>query len=626
MNRQYDVALVVPPATDGALPSLAMSLFKASLAERGITSFVDYADLRFYSILGTERANYFETVYQAGQLGEYVFLPTTGWKAKGTREELFAYVSEAFPLILKKYKVPLIVDWGLEAAGPAVEQTAQSVAESGAKIVGVIAQFQQLNASAAILKRVKELRPDIVTMVGGAHCMDVGGRTILRYWPFADYVFFGEADEIFSDVCEKILAGEKDFPLPYGVLRHGEPIPDVMPHRRTQDLNKLPYPDFSDYFALAEKYPDLCGGENIYAPKSLVLEGSRGCWWGQSHPCTFCGLNGHVRVFHEKDPERLAEEFRVMAEKWTHVNYVNMSDSIMSVRHMKELPGLLRKKLPRKIVIMTETKSNLTEEDMLRLSESGIRAMQPGIESLHDDVLKLMNKGNTGLNHIALLRMGRKYRVNIVWNFLHGFPGEPVEAYEEMEKFVPLIFHLKPPNDFTFIQFHRSSVYCNDPEKYGLDLVPDRMYEFGMPDNDDYINGLGYIYRDRNKKELPPVYARIHKLVQEWRRQWESHAKEWLEMELFDDKVEIRDTRLCGSDIYHTLRGIKNGIYRRADTPVRRADLVKEFGPEADAAIDELIAKKLMVEMNGRVVALAVETTWKSKRKAPWLAFSREKW
>ncbi len=456
--------------------------------------------------------------------------------------------------------------------------------------------------------------------------MDIGGRAILRYWDFADYVFFGEADEIFGEVCEKILAGERDFPLPYGVLRHGEPIPEKLPHRITRDLNQVVYPDFTDYFALRDQYPDVCGENGVYKPKSLVLESSRGCWWGEKHACTFCGLNGHVRTFREKDPERFAEEFRVMAEKWPHVDFANLSDSIMGVRHMKELPQLLRKKLPRKIVIMTETKSNVTEADLYRISEGGIRAIQPGIESLHDDVLTLMNKGNTGLHHIALLRWGRKYRMNIVWNFLYGFPGEPVEAYEELEPIVPLIYHLQPPNSFVHIQYHRSSVYCNDPEKYGLDLVPDKRYNYVMPDNDDYIAGLAYIFEDRNEKPLPPVYERITKLVDEWRNQWMHEAKERLEMELFDGVVEIRDTRLIGSKIYHTLKGIKNEIYRKADAPVLRKDLITAFGDEADRAVDELIADKLMLEMKGRVVSLAVETTWKSKRKEPWLESMRHNW
>ena len=118
--------------------------------------------------------------------------------------------------------MPIPPKKGKAAAKKTVEDTARRVVESGARVVGAVMQFQQLNGAASILKRIKELDPTIVTMVGGGHCMDIGGRTVLRHWDFVDYVFFGEADEIIGEVCEKILAGEKDFPLPYGVLRRGE--------------------------------------------------------------------------------------------------------------------------------------------------------------------------------------------------------------------------------------------------------------------------------------------------------------------------------------------------------------------------------------------------------------------
>ena len=622
MSNRYDVALIVPPVTDGSMPSLAMSLLKACLSARGIKSYVDYADMHFYANIGAAHALAFQQTYKLADMGEVMFLPLTGYKPKKSREEYLSWISK-FRDWWTVYDLPTVLGLVEAAAAKTVDETVRTIIESGARLVGLVTQFQQINAAIAIMQRVKALKPEIVTMVGGAHCMDTGGLTMLRHWDFVDYVFCGEADEIFGEVCEKILAGEKDFPLPYGVLRRGEPIPDEPPHRRTQDLNKLPYPEYDDYFALPEKYPAFYEKDIFASQQALVLEGSRGCWWGEKGPCTFCGLNGRVRVYREKDPERFADEICFIAEKWPKLKFVNFSDSIMSVRHTKELPALLLKNLPRKIAFQTEIKSNLSEEDMIRISNCGIRSIQPGIENLHDDILTLMHKGNTGLDHIALLRYGKKLHMNMIWNLLYKFPGEPAAAYEELEKLLPLVFHLQPANAFAPVQYHRSSVYCNNPEKYGLVLEPGYSYAYSMPDDDDYVRGLAYMFDNHAPEANPPVYERVGLLMAEWLRQWNSGHKETLEMELFDDRVEIRDTRLCSTSLYHTLKGVSNGVYRRANAPVRRASLVKEFGPEADEAIDDLIARKLMVEMNGRVVALAVETTWKSKKEAPWLRYAK---
>ncbi len=623
MNNNYDIALVVPPVTDAEMPSLALSLFKSCFAEKGIRSFVDYADLRFYSHLGSQMtAEILKKIYHAGRIGEYMFLHCTGWKAKWNESEYFRFLSR-YNACWDYYDIPAIIEKGKAAAEKTVEETARLIADSGAKIVGVVAQFQQINGAAAILKRVKELRPDIATMVGGAHCMDTGGRAILRHWPFADYVFFGEADEIIADICEKILAGERDFPLPYGVLRHGEPIPEELPHRRTQDMNKIPYPDFEDYFALADAYPELYQDSLNFSLNSLVLEGSRGCWWGEKTPCMFCGLNGSVRIYREKEPERFADELAYMEKRWPQTINFKFSDNIQSFRQTKELPALMAKKMSRYPILMTEIKSNLTEETMQRLASVGFRQLQPGIESLHDDILSLMNKGNRGLEHIALLRYARKLHIYITWNFLHGFPGEPLEAYEEIEKFLPLIYHLQPPALFTPIIYQRNNAYYNNPEKYGLDLCPAEMYWYILYDNEDYIWGIAYNFDDLNApKQKPEIYERVMKRVLEWQEPWNKKRPERLEMELFDDKIEIRDTRMCSNQVYCTLTGLKNEIYRRANVPVHRETLAKEFGAEAKRIVDELLREKLMMEMKGRVLALATEKNWKSQRHEPWLEYA----
>ena len=44
--------------------------------------------------------------------------------------------------------------------------------------------------------------------------------------------------------------------------------------------------------------------------RTLFLEGSRGCWWGEKHACAFCGLNGRVNVYREKSPEKLPLKWR----------------------------------------------------------------------------------------------------------------------------------------------------------------------------------------------------------------------------------------------------------------------------------------------------------------------------
>ena len=60
---------------------------------------------------------------------------------------------------------------------------------------------------------------------------------------------------------------------------------------------------------------------------------------------------------------------------------------------------------------------------MLHLA--GVHRIQPGIESLSNNVLKLMRKGTTGIRNIQLLKWCKQYKIAVDWNILYGFPGKP---------------------------------------------------------------------------------------------------------------------------------------------------------------------------------------------------------
>ena len=58
------------------------------------------------------------------------------------------------------------------------------------------------------------------------------------------------------------------------------------------------------------------------------------------------------------------------------------------------------------------------------LKRAGISFIQPGIEALSSSLLKLMRKGVSAHQNLALLRYARCAGVHLVWNLLCGFPGD----------------------------------------------------------------------------------------------------------------------------------------------------------------------------------------------------------
>src|SRR5207253_3689489 len=110
------------------------------------------------------------------------------------------------------------------AATKFTDGPARRVLATGARVVGCTSTFEQHVASLALLRRIRELDPEVVTMLGGANCETVMGQTTHRCFPWVDFVVSGEADGLISELCRLALDGRRDADpseLPRGVLGPG---------------------------------------------------------------------------------------------------------------------------------------------------------------------------------------------------------------------------------------------------------------------------------------------------------------------------------------------------------------------------------------------------------------------
>lgn len=627
-QQRADVCLVMPPFADDMFPSLALGLLAACLSRAAISCRVDYAATYYLRHAGVHVGR-FLTNLNNKFAAEAVFAPLAGIKPRlGLRdlaEAIEATLGRDYPAKDNLY----CLEEARRVSGVWLEETIARILSYEPRFVGVCSMFQQRNAGLAVLKRLKEISPNIVTAMGGANCMGSAGGAMLSHFPFVDYVFFGEADEIFAEVVKGALSG-KDFSLPYGVLRQGDPLPEDgnFPHRLTKDLDALPIPDFDDFFA--SRCHSLTESMNDYRPllrkeEELVvlsMEGSRGCWWGALHPCSFCGLNGKMIEYRAKSPERMVKEMQALYEKYGHYG-ICLTDSILSREAQKRLPDFMEhfplsptSKDSLKPRIFCEIKSNLTEDEVKKLSEIGFAMLQPGIESLSDHLLELMGKGNTAIRHIALLKYAREYHVCIAWNFLYGFPGEETSDYEELFCLLPLLTHLPPPTGFYPLAYHRNSLYARNPEKYGLKLIPAKWYDFSSPEDRRYIEDIAYVYEDLNceerKEHLLPLYDKMFTLVERWKLlAYGEDFADRLEMRDKGDMIEIMDLRECAVSIRHVLTGLEKEIYRLCRAPASRekilASLPEQAEKDVELCLKNLQEKKLLTGIREEYLALAVD-------------------
>ncbi len=617
LNQHPDVVLLSAPYDFPPRQSLALSIFKACLTEDGMTTHTIYAMFRMAELLGLDVMSELSGFPAMCMYEEYLFSGLTGIKKEDNLEAYIEYLCGLNPL-LNQERLRSLLRHGMEAASTLVEETAQEIASLSPTVLAVSSVFYQLNASLAIIKRVKELAPGTKTLMGGPNCMGKSGGTILRFFPYVDAVFFGEGDEVFP---ETIRALASDAPLPYGVLRREDIRKESnfgggYPYRITHDLDKIPIPDFSDFQYYLEKSPlKLKSLYGIHLEKLILVEGSRGCWWGQKKPCTFCALNGEKNKYRIRSPKRIYEELVFQYEHF-HVTQVEFTDNVLSLRTVRELAPLMENGHVR-FHAFGEAKPDLTQNDILAIRRAGFEGLQIGLENLNDHLISLLGKGGSAAGNIYFLKICEYSGMDALWNFLYHIPGEEAVDYEMILSLLPYIFHLHPPVGYGEVLYERGSLYEICQERFGLQLVPKKSYRFLYGDNEEVINGFALYYDDVSAEEarIQSKTAHLHqKLIQcikDWRREYNSSEGCHLVMTDRKDYLLMSDTRPIRKMTLCFLKEIARELCLFCDIPRSMGEITGAVGAvysqeEIIKCLDYLIENRYMIFISEKYLTLAV--------------------
>lgn len=520
--REGEALIIVPPFFLIDQPCLGAHLLQACAEQAGFRVSVLYANIMLASIMGAEDYAAFCSLETVALAGERLFARSAhGLEALGKWADHTYNPSK----VLGEAKasqlgsVSLVESSGArrlhlsdlerleEMAAPWADEIAAAVTRLPFQVVGCTNSFEQTNSSIALLKRIKRHRPGTVTIMGGANCegeMAQGMASLDPRGEYIDYIFAGESETTFPAFLRDLFSGQ---PTPDRIV-YGEPC---------QDLDALPTPDFAEYFEQYEHY--LSDVERSW----LAYETSRGCWWGQKHHCTFCGVNGAGMASRQKSPDRVLADLPDMTEIYP-TRQVRMVDNIMPYSYFRTLIPRLAEELP-DLDIFYEQKANLSLANVVALNKAGVSSIQPGIEALSSDLLKRMDKGLPARQNIMLLRYASSVGLKLFWNLLWGFPGDELNAYEQTLALLPLMHHLQPPRWVIHLGLERFSPYFDCPEAYGVrNIRPLGSYAAVLPPHAD-VEKVAYHFAADYECAAYQNLDVIQKIVDEvtaWQGRWMS--------------------------------------------------------------------------------------------------------
>jgi ribosomal peptide maturation radical SAM protein 1 len=604
-----DILFAVLPFSDLGRPALGVSLLDAHLQRRGLSSLIRYFNLDLAERIGTRLYGWFSQCTSDQQLlsavapseylaGEWFFADLVFPGQIPAESEYISKFLEPDPRMCKL--IPEILD-ARRHRQMFLDNCLREIKRHNPRIVGFTTTFHQTCACLAVAQRLKQTANPPIVIFGGANCEGAMGLELITAFPWIDYVCTGEGDEVVPQFLDELLRQGDARPIP-GILKQGNAASLTVPPPVRQ-MDSLPAPNYSSYF---EALSASAIGPNIQ-PR-LLIETARGCWWGEKQHCTFCGLNGQTMGYRSKSPQRVFEELSHLSKTYG-LRQIEFVDNILDLKYVGTLfPELAR--TGSTLEFFLETKSNMRFEQLRTLRKGGVRAIQPGIESFSNQVLQLMRKGCTGLQNIQLLRWCEELGITVFWNLLYGFPGESPAEYRRMAELVPLLTHLQRPGYCGRIHVDRFSPLFTSAECGITDPRPACAYSYLYPLKAQQLGNLAYFFEfDYADAREPAEYVRrLAEEVVRW-PEWTSQNRPRLDLFQTDSVVLITDTRACALKPTWVLTGLEAKLYLGCDTAQTPASIARKLGnsiPEVLALLHSFRDARLMAEMDGRYVSLAV--------------------
>ncbi len=624
------VALVVMPFADADRPSLAAGLLQAGLERRGIACDSKYFNVTLRKMLVRETYEFFSKGAAMTTLaGEWAFSQVFFGQCSASEEDYRREVLEN-PIWGMDNDQWHHVETLLETAPLLLRLAFESNDWSRYDLVGFTSTFEQTMPSLSLARMIRESHPGVLLAAGGANFEAGMGRPYMEHFEFLDFVSTGEADVSFPRLCRNLRDLEEEhtdsLTVPPGFLfRHnGEVCESPGTAAKLVDLDLLATPSYDDFFRVAEANDNgdmPSNGTTNKAYRWIPVEAARGCWWGEKAHCGFCGLNGESIKFRRKSWQRVVAETDELNDRHPGT-CLQFADNILGMGYFRDLLpfwAARRAKEPK----FFEIKSNLTREQVQLLKDAGVTSVQAGVESLADDTLRIIRKGVSAAQNVAVLRWCVEVGIHPLWNIIYGFPGESPADYDRTLKVLSGITHLPPPDAIAPIRMDRFSPNHSSWRERGFTHVePMPAYRHVFPFPDETLERLAYYfcYEHPQRDAALVAGARLRAFSREWIDK--SERREHGELAVQPRRrggFNLIDSRYNREPAAGRLGGQELALLVACDAPAVRATALrcagKALAQSASEAISagslertlaELIEKRVIAKIGTRLVTLAL--------------------
>jgi len=202
----------------------------------------------------------------------------------------------------------------------------------------------------------------------------------------------------------------------------------------------------------------------------------RGC----PFKCIFCSTKVFGNDARRRSAEKVIQEIRECKEKYMIEHFMFLDDTLtLNRQHILDICDLLIKA---KLGITWEgsTRSNLIDEELIeKMAKSGLIRLSFGLESVDENIRRIMNKKVPLESYIEANRLTNKYGIETLNSCMIGLPGETEETIRKTLRFLRESKDIKQANISIAVPYPGTELYeMAKNEKHHLRLVENGFSQF----------------------------------------------------------------------------------------------------------------------------------------------------
>lgn len=562
------------------MPPYDIASIKAYLSENGVNVMTHMLHIKYASYIGGEMYKKLHTTLGGEMIFSALLFPDNASRLKRRWTELTDMNESEFD--------ELIVKTDTFCTNYIAEQKEKLAT---ADVIHFHLYTKSLFASLYLSKCLNK-QFDCEIWFSGYHCQGDCGESLQKMFPYIDRIIDRDVERsILKELCGKDFESD------------------------VNGIDYLPTPDYSDFInsisLLTESF------RNKYVSRYwLQVEFNRGCWWNK---CTFCTLNCQYSNFDEKSLSNIIRDYSAFINKYKTLQIIVYERN--SGSNWKEIITELDNRFPgmRGTYSLSFKVSNLLDpKDILFLKEHKVTFLV-GVESLSPKCLKKIDKGQTVLENILMLKYSERFDAKCYHNLMYAFPFETEDDLVITRETIHKIYHLTPPFDAEEFRLTQGSEIQKYPERYGVKSMRIRQDIEGLLFPEEYHRSYSPFFYDfvSINDSLEERKSKWRDLIEEWRKTYYRNAyagipKKYslLYMRSHDELLEIYDARYSELSQVYVYDQLSKAIYEYCDLIREESEILHKFSNESERDIsmclNMFIEQKTMIKEGTKYLSLAI--------------------